>query len=248
MGNVWQWTNEFMDSHTRTGLVRGGSYYTAIGSMWYFPNKLSNPTSSGVNLLTHNKILLMAPSYDRHGTVGFRCVADAPGTPSPPPPSPPSGCSDGTCDAFCGNALIQGCVAELPAAASMRAPKTGAPCGGIGQKCVAAADACAVGWQPCLSDFTVPALTADAFRAAMTASSCASDEPGRYIAAMSHADCTKCPNSPSNIDIGCKPTGCGAEAICCGLGCVPAGCKSDIYPNATLICASETHRCTELTK
>jgi hypothetical protein len=30
-----------------------------------------------VNLNTHSKLLLMAPAYDQHGTVGFRCVADA---------------------------------------------------------------------------------------------------------------------------------------------------------------------------
>lgn len=46
----------------------------------YFPGDLS--PAGDVRANTHNKLLLMAPSYDRHGTVGFRCVADAPGTPS----------------------------------------------------------------------------------------------------------------------------------------------------------------------
>ena len=38
---------------------------------------LGHAGTVSVNLNTHNKLLLMAPAYDRHGTVGFRCVADA---------------------------------------------------------------------------------------------------------------------------------------------------------------------------
>jgi len=76
VGLVWQWTNEFTDLHTRAALVRGGTHaYTAEGSAWFFPNNLTAPNSVRVN--THNKLLLMSPSYDRHGTVGFRCVQDA---------------------------------------------------------------------------------------------------------------------------------------------------------------------------
>ena len=96
MGLVWQWTNAFADIHTHSGLVRGGSYYRPIMSYapgWYFPN-LRNDTTQGdlalfdallcfnaylgvlVTVATHNKLLTMAPSYDRHGTVGFRCAAD----------------------------------------------------------------------------------------------------------------------------------------------------------------------------
>ena len=75
LGLVWQWTNEFTDAHTRAGLVRGGGYYGSTGSMWYFPNEAG--ADGSVNLAHHNKLLLMAPSYDRHGTVGFRCAADA---------------------------------------------------------------------------------------------------------------------------------------------------------------------------
>ena len=85
LGLVWQWTSEFTDAHTRAGLVRGGSYYTAVGSGWYFPNKPNVPTDNSVSLVSHGKLLLMAPAYDRHGTVGFRCVADGP--PLPPPPT-----------------------------------------------------------------------------------------------------------------------------------------------------------------
>jgi iron(II)-dependent oxidoreductase len=69
VGNVWQWTDEFMDEHTRAGILRGGSYYQPQGSVWYFPQ--------AYRLDQHGKLLLMAPSKDRAGTLGFRCVKDA---------------------------------------------------------------------------------------------------------------------------------------------------------------------------
>jgi formylglycine-generating enzyme required for sulfatase activity len=69
VGNVWQWTDEFTDRHTRAAIVRGGEYYQPQGSIWYFPQAYRNDE--------HSKLLLMAPSYDRSGGVGFRCVRDA---------------------------------------------------------------------------------------------------------------------------------------------------------------------------
>jgi gamma-glutamyl hercynylcysteine S-oxide synthase len=69
VGNVWQWTDEYTDEHTRAGILRGGSHYQPIGSIWYFPQAYRNDE--------HGKLLLMAPSYDRSGTLGFRCVEDA---------------------------------------------------------------------------------------------------------------------------------------------------------------------------
>lgn len=68
-GNVWQWTDEFADEHTRAAIVRGGEYYRPQGSIWYFPPAFRNTE--------HGKLLLMAPGYDRSGGVGFRCVVDA---------------------------------------------------------------------------------------------------------------------------------------------------------------------------
>jgi len=68
VGNVWQWTDEYTDDHTRGGILRGGSYYQPQGSIWYFPQAYRNDQ--------HGKLLLMAPSYDRSGTLGFRCVED----------------------------------------------------------------------------------------------------------------------------------------------------------------------------
>ena len=69
VGNVWQWTDEFMDDHTRAAILRGGSHYQPQGSDWYFPQ--------AYKLIGHGKYLLMAPSIDRSGTIGFRCVVDA---------------------------------------------------------------------------------------------------------------------------------------------------------------------------
>ncbi|MGH7968924.1 MAG: SUMF1/EgtB/PvdO family nonheme iron enzyme, partial [Limisphaerales bacterium] len=68
VGNIWQWTDEYRDEHTRAAIVRGGSYYQAQGSMWYFPQ--------AYKLNEHGKLLLMAPCKDRAGTLGFRCVVD----------------------------------------------------------------------------------------------------------------------------------------------------------------------------
>jgi iron(II)-dependent oxidoreductase len=68
VGSVWQWTDEFVDEHTRAAILRGGSYYQPQGSLWYFPQAYRNDQ--------HGKLLLMSPSYDRSGTVGFRCVSD----------------------------------------------------------------------------------------------------------------------------------------------------------------------------
>jgi formylglycine-generating enzyme required for sulfatase activity len=68
VGNVWQWTDEFVDEHTRAGILKGGSFYQPQGSLWYFPQ--------AYKLIEHGKYLLMAPSKDRSGTLGFRCVVD----------------------------------------------------------------------------------------------------------------------------------------------------------------------------
>jgi gamma-glutamyl hercynylcysteine S-oxide synthase len=70
VGNVSQWTDEYRDPHTRAAIVRGGAAYQPSGSLWYFPQTY--------RLDEHQKYLLMSPGHDRAGTVGFRCVADAP--------------------------------------------------------------------------------------------------------------------------------------------------------------------------
>ena len=68
-GNIWQWTDEYQDEHTRAAILRGGSYYQPQGSKWYFPQ--------AYKLNEHGKYLLMAPEKDRSTAIGFRCVVDA---------------------------------------------------------------------------------------------------------------------------------------------------------------------------
>ena len=68
VGNVWQWTEEASDEHTRAAILRGGDYYQPQGSIWYFPQAYRNDQ--------HGKYLLMSPGYDRSGGIGFRCVKD----------------------------------------------------------------------------------------------------------------------------------------------------------------------------
>jgi len=70
IGNVSQWTDEFRDEHTRAAILRGAAAYQPLGSVWYFPQTY--------RLDEHEKLLLMTPSRDRAGTIGFRCVVDAP--------------------------------------------------------------------------------------------------------------------------------------------------------------------------
>jgi formylglycine-generating enzyme required for sulfatase activity len=70
VGNLSQWTDEYRDPHTRAAILRGGAAYQPSGSIWYFPQTY--------RLDEHEKYLLMSPGHDRSGTVGFRCVVDAP--------------------------------------------------------------------------------------------------------------------------------------------------------------------------
>jgi iron(II)-dependent oxidoreductase len=80
VGNVWQWTDEFADDHTAAAVLRGGSHYQPQGSKWYFPQ--------AYKLSEHGKYLLMAPSMDRSGAIGFRCVMDASSEATSTLPSP----------------------------------------------------------------------------------------------------------------------------------------------------------------
>jgi formylglycine-generating enzyme required for sulfatase activity len=70
VGNVSQWTDEYRDPHTRAAIIRGAAAYHPLGSIWYFPQTYK--------LTEHQKYLLMSPGRDRSGTIGFRCVVDAP--------------------------------------------------------------------------------------------------------------------------------------------------------------------------
>jgi len=81
VGNVWQVTDSFFDAHNRYVIVRGGSNYKPSGSSWYF--------ADGLELNKHNKYFLFDDTYERAGTLGFRCVVDAP-APDPTPALAPA--------------------------------------------------------------------------------------------------------------------------------------------------------------
>ena len=68
VANVWQWTDEYLDEHTRAAVLRGGCSYRPQTSHWYFPQ--------AYQLDQHGKYILMVPCRDRAGLVGFRCVVD----------------------------------------------------------------------------------------------------------------------------------------------------------------------------
>jgi formylglycine-generating enzyme required for sulfatase activity len=68
VGNVWEWIDVVCsDGWHNWCFLRGGSYYNAKGSMWY--------TEGGAQPVFHHlKFLLLNPSIDRCGTIGFRCI------------------------------------------------------------------------------------------------------------------------------------------------------------------------------
>lgn len=69
-GNVWELTeSEHSDGRNRFLLLKGGSFYRAQGSLWYF--------DGGPQPNRHlAKMLRFWPGVDRCATVGFRCAAD----------------------------------------------------------------------------------------------------------------------------------------------------------------------------
>jgi formylglycine-generating enzyme required for sulfatase activity len=69
-GNVWELTESVhADGRNRFILLKGGCYYRAEGSIWYFDG---GPRSN-----RHvAKLLLFWPGLDRSATVGFRCAVD----------------------------------------------------------------------------------------------------------------------------------------------------------------------------
>ena len=83
VANVWQMTSAFEDPRTRSVVLKGGSNYRPNATVnnekskknWYYPQARDNLTS-------HNRMLLMSASYERAGTVGFRCVQDIAGEPA----------------------------------------------------------------------------------------------------------------------------------------------------------------------
>jgi formylglycine-generating enzyme required for sulfatase activity len=69
-GNTWELTeSEYSDGRSRFVMLKGGSCYKAVGSVWYTDG---GPQKNGFIA----KMLLMWPGLDRCATVGFRCAVD----------------------------------------------------------------------------------------------------------------------------------------------------------------------------
>lgn len=69
LGNVYQWTDEFLDAHTAKHVVRGSSCWDPrAASRYYF--------AEPADLFEHNTIIAMSGSMDRSAAIGFRCAAD----------------------------------------------------------------------------------------------------------------------------------------------------------------------------
>ncbi|GAG10413.1 unnamed protein product, partial [marine sediment metagenome] len=69
-GNVWELTeSERSDGRIRFCILKGGSYFKALGSEWYTDGG-PQPANWGA------KMLLMWSGMDRCSTIGFRCAID----------------------------------------------------------------------------------------------------------------------------------------------------------------------------
>jgi formylglycine-generating enzyme required for sulfatase activity len=70
IGNVWQMTRDvYFDGAYYFNIIRGGSFYHPVSSIWY--------VTGGVVSAAHPEILLLvSPGMDRCSTIGFRCVKD----------------------------------------------------------------------------------------------------------------------------------------------------------------------------
>jgi formylglycine-generating enzyme required for sulfatase activity len=85
VGNVWQYTDEYQDTHTRSAIMKGGANYRPSSSLWYFPMVDGNCVTGHckgkfTTNQVHNKYFLMNSRYERCGTIGFRCAADVAGS------------------------------------------------------------------------------------------------------------------------------------------------------------------------
>ena len=54
-GNVWQMTDQYVDGHTSSVILRGGSNYRPSGSGWYLPQTLRGDRSLTTALNEHQK-------------------------------------------------------------------------------------------------------------------------------------------------------------------------------------------------
>jgi hypothetical protein len=180
--------------------------------------------------------------------------------PSPIPPPIPGpkdvvGCASGFCDAFCNaSSTVHGCLAQWPGSVNMRAEKTGTPCGGpLGPCTTSPADACADGWDICLSNFSIIGLDIASFRAGLSYKDCASSDPRSFVSGMSHALVQwqnlppgPCPAEVITNDNGCSLPNWGAEPVCCGSDCDIPSCPNSVWIDNTRIHVGENEACSSI--
>jgi hypothetical protein len=127
------------------------------------------------------------------------------------------GCSDGTRDGFVSVAMfprIAGCLGEWDPG-SMRAPKTGVPCGeSLDLPCAAPADLCAAGWHVC----GTPPYGPTDLSGKISNAQCLGETTGSFIAALGDQACEPCSTT-------------GSGPVCCGT-CIQQN-GSCVWPNAT---------------
>eukprot|EP01048_Picozoa_sp_COSAG05_P023438 COSAG05_NODE_5077_length_1270_cov_2.581554_1_plen_92_part_00 len=69
LGNVWQYTSRFEDEHTGGVITQGSCNYDRDAFAPYYFRRAKT-------LQEHNKWFLFDDSWERCGTIGFRCVVD----------------------------------------------------------------------------------------------------------------------------------------------------------------------------
>jgi formylglycine-generating enzyme required for sulfatase activity len=69
MGNIWQYTSHFEDEHTSGVITQGSCNYDRDSYAPYYFTRAKT-------LQEHNKWFLFDDSWERCGTIGFRCVSD----------------------------------------------------------------------------------------------------------------------------------------------------------------------------
>lgn len=170
------------------------------------------------------------------GRVNFALHEDAGRDAAPSP----IGCSDGEREGFVDQgafATIAACEGTWNGTPSMRAVRTGFPCGDDLGICNVPADACSEGWHVCADQGVLSDLTSR-----VSAAQCATAgglSVGRFVSASGHcAGCiAPCANGESEcvyaVSYGCDPTPnatCG-EPVCCGPECTNVqNCEGGAFP------------------
>ena len=179
-------------------------------------------------------------------------------------PGPPEvvGCSDGQREAFADvqrYPTIAGCVGSW-GRDNLRSDRLGQPCGddlpsARRSGCSSPANICATGWHICGNVKESDPIVEDYRDLAdrITADDCDNAGPGRFNAAMGHAD-NEAIDSCGNMEgadalhhfLGCMNYGWGTEPVCCGSMCEFGECKDGVWRGRTRISRGVAQGCGEV--